>query len=109
MEPAVRRFGPFFLNGEAWQISEDPEVRERDLALAQVTVMHPTTGEVRTFAAAQLQRPKVAGLDEIPDEDRYDLRLLVEEMLSLGFNSTAAETIMGLVTRRRMLREPRRP
>lgn len=102
---APPKFGPFFVHGEIWQLCEDPKVRERDLADASVTLTRPEGGATLVLRTADLQRPPIPGLDEIPDEDRYDLRVLVENMLSLGFDSTAADVIIGLVTRRRLLRE----
>jgi hypothetical protein len=109
VEPPARRFGPFLLNGESWELCEDPAVRARDLAEGQVTVVRCGTGEVRVFSAAAMQGPPIPGLGEIPEEDRYDLRLLVEDLISLRFDSAQADSVMGLVTARRMLREPGRP
>jgi hypothetical protein len=103
------RFGPFFVQGETWRLCEDEDVRARDLAEGSVTLTRPETGETRVLRTADIQHPPIPGLEEIPDEDRYDLRQLVEDMLSLGFDSGEADVIMGLVTRRRLLREPGGP
>jgi hypothetical protein len=100
-------FGPFFLNGEWWRLDEDPAVRARDLENGAATLVHPETGRTLVLHASALQLPPLPGLDPIPDEDCYDLRSLIEEILSLGLDTAQAQVVMGLVTRRRMLREPK--
>jgi hypothetical protein len=100
------KFGPLFFKGETWRLVEDPAIRERDLREGSVTLTKPETGATLVFRTKDIQAPPVAGLDEIPDADRYDLRALVEDILSLGFDSLAADVIIGLATRRRLLREP---
>jgi hypothetical protein len=100
MNPLERVFP---LEGGPCRLVLDEDVREADIAACCVTFERADNGERTRADAAEVMLPPVPG-GNLPDPERtYNLRLVLEEMFTLGFTDDWVVDIWKAIRRHRLL------
>jgi hypothetical protein len=93
----------FPLEGVPCRLVLDEDVREADIAACRVTVERADNGERARVDAAEVMFPPVPGGNMTDPERPYSLRLVLEEMLALGFTDEWIAVISNAIRRHRLL------
>lgn len=92
------------LQGARYELVRDEGVREADLAAHRVTLRRVSDGETVVLEAAGLMLPPLETADRVAETERFELRELIEELLTRGFDDRWVEAIAEFVARHRLLR-----
>jgi len=101
-----RIFRSFVLGGRRMHLVEDAEVRAEDLRTGSATVHLEDEGCDQVVLVDQFRMSVPAGHPVIPDEDKYELRPLIEKVLDLGFDDDWITEITESARRHDMFRSP---
>jgi len=102
----AREFRSFQFDGATHRLVEEPRVRESDVRSGRLTLLREPDGERRVIRAADINVPLPAAVPPIAPERRYDLRVLVEQALALGFTDAEIIEILEIARTHCLLRVP---
>jgi hypothetical protein len=102
----TREFRSFQFDGATHRLAEEPRVREGDLRDGALTLLREPDGERRVIRAADINVPLPAAVPPIAPERLYDLRVLVEQALALGFTDDEIIEILEIARTHCLLRVP---
>jgi hypothetical protein len=90
----------FVFEGHRLRLNEDPGVRAADIAGCRLTVIREDDGATLVIDPAELELPPLPGIP--PPGPLYNPRLLIEEVLRLGFDDRWLEMIVDWMKRQRL-------
>lgn len=95
---------PFVFNGHRLRLSEERGVREADVAGCRLTVIREDDGATLVIDPGEHELPPLPGIP--PPGPLYNPRLLVEEVLRLGFDDRWLSIITDWMNRQRLFMRP---
>ena len=101
----TREFRAFEFDGTPHRLAAEPTVRAADIRDGALTLVRETDGERRIIRAADINVALPAAIAPPAPERQYDLRVLVESALELGFTDDEIIEILEIARRHRLLRE----